>query len=234
MKLESLNWDSEFFEIKVGRIVFNNSESDLKKLLDEAKKQNYQLLYVFTDKNTMLSSEILNQWNGKLVDRKVVYKKEVSTNIKKDKFVFPYDDTSVNDDLLGLAYLSGQYSRFRLDKNFPKGSFERMYKEWLVKSVNGELADEVFVAKEADRIVGFVTLKVNNNNGNIGLIAIGENAQGKGLGTQLINVCENYLNKCSVETLTVPTQLDNLQACKFYKKYGFEEDSVINIYHFWI
>lgn len=179
MKLESLNWDSEFFEIKVGRIVFNNSESDLKKLLDEAKKQNYQLLYVFTDKNTMLSSEILNQWNGKLVDRKVVYKKEVSTNIKKDKFVFPYDDTSVNDDLLGLAYLSGQYSRFRLDKNFPKGSFERMYKEWLVKSVNGELADEVFVAKEADRIVGFVTLKVNNNNGNIGLIAIGKNAQAK-------------------------------------------------------
>lgn len=74
-----------------------------------------------------------------------------------------------------------------------------------------------FVAKEADRIVGFVTLKVNNNNGNIGLIAIGKNAQGKGLGTQLINVCENYLNKCSVETLTVPTQLDNLQACKFYK-----------------
>ncbi len=46
MKLESLNWDSEFFEIKVGRIVFNNSESDLKKLLDEAKKQNYQLLYL--------------------------------------------------------------------------------------------------------------------------------------------------------------------------------------------
>jgi hypothetical protein len=78
MKLESLNWDSEFFEIKVGRIVFNNSESDLKKLLDEAKKQNYQLLYVFTDKNTMLSSEILNQWNGKLVDRKVVTKRKLA------------------------------------------------------------------------------------------------------------------------------------------------------------
>lgn len=78
MKLESSNWDSEFSEIKVGRIVFNNSESDLKKLLDEAKKQNYQLLYVFTDKNTMLSSEILNQWNGKLVDRKVVYKRKLA------------------------------------------------------------------------------------------------------------------------------------------------------------
>ena len=234
MKLEYLSWDSEFFGIKIGRIVFNNSDNDLKELLDKAKKQNYQLLYVFADKNTMLSSEILNRWNGKLIDRKVVYKKKVSTNIKKDKLVFAYLDTSVNDDLLRLAYLSGQYSRFRLDENFPKGSFELMYKEWLIKSVSGELADKVFIAKEVDRIIGFVTLKVNKNNGNIGLIAIDKNIQGRGLGSQLINVCENYLNKCSVETLTVPTQLDNLQACKFYEKYGFEKDSIIYIYHFWI
>ncbi len=234
MKLEHLSWDSDFFGIKVGKISFNRSESELQLLLEDAKKKNYQLVYVFTHQETELSSEILNRWNGKLVDRKIVYKKEVSADIKEDKFVFPYSDTEINDDLLNLAYLSGQFSRFRLDKNLPERSFERMYKEWIIKSVSGELADKVFVVKEADRILGFVTLQIIENNGNIGLIAVDKDTQGKGLGTKLICSCENYLNQNAIETLTVLTQLDNLLACRFYEKYGFNAESITNIYHFWL
>lgn len=234
MKLEHLSWDSNFFGIKTGRINLNSSESELFMLLEVAKKQNYQLINVFADKETELSVKLLNQWNGKLVDRKIIYKKEVSASIKKDNLVLSYLDTDINYDLLNLAYLSGQFSRFRLDKNFPEGSFERMYKEWLIKSLSGELSDKIFVAKEADRIIGFVTLKTDNNNGNIGLIAVDKNTQGKGIGTQLINACEEYLNKNSIKFLTVPTQQDNLQACRFYEKYGFKEDNITNIYHFWL
>ncbi|OQB29176.1 MAG: dTDP-fucosamine acetyltransferase [Bacteroidetes bacterium ADurb.Bin174] len=235
MKLEHLSWDSNFFDIKVGRITLNCSENDIQALLEDAKNRNYQLVYVFTNKETELTSDVLNWWSGKLVDRKIIYKKDISSNIKEESLILSYSRAEINDELLHLAYLSGQFSRFRLDKKFPEGSFERMYKEWLKKSVSGELADKVFVAKEAGKIVGFVTLKINKNNGgNIGLIAVDKNVQGKGLGTQLINACENYLNNNFIKILRVPAQLENFQACRFYEKYGFKEDNITNIYHFWI
>lgn len=235
MKIEHLQWDSIFFGIKTGRIIFNQSEDDLLELLPEARNQNYKLLYVFSDEYIELSDNILSKWNGYLVDRKIVYQKEVCCyNVLNKKIVSPYTSFEISKDLLDLAYISGSHSRFRLDKKFPTGSFERMYKEWLLKSLNGELADMVYVASENNKILGFVSLKCKDNIGEIGLIAVNNEVQGKGLGTKLINACEKYLTEKSIYTLFVATQLNNKQACQFYEKYSFKKHKATNIYHFWI
>lgn len=235
MKLEHLDWDSDFFGFKIGRINFNNSEDNLLLLLAEAKLQNYRLIYVFMDEHTVLNSNLLNQWHGKLVDRKIVYKKTVKGNKEeKSHLISVLKEAQISDELLRLVYLSGHFSRFRLDKNFPKGSFEKMYKEWIIKSLSGELADRVFVAKEKGKILGFVTLRIKNTSGEIGLIAVDNKTQGKGIGTQLTHACEKYLKEKSISCLRVPTQVDNSQACRFYEKYGFEKNTITNIYHFWL
>lgn len=236
MKIEHLTWDSDFFGFKIGKINFNNSEERLLLLLKDAKLQDYRLIYVFTGEHTTLSTGLLNQWHGKLIDRKIVYRKAVNIdkiNFESNGSIISYE-TELSDKLLDLTFLSGQCSRFKLDKNFPKGSFEKMYKEWMVKSLSGELADRVFVAKEKDEMLGFVTLKIKNSSGEIGLIAVDKKAQGKGIGTQLISACEKYLSEKSILNLKVPTQLENSQACRFYEKYGFIKQCITNIYHFWL
>ncbi|VBB44613.1 GCN5-related N-acetyltransferase [uncultured Paludibacter sp.] len=238
MNLEYLQWDSDFFDLKIGRIICDKHfrESDLKEELNTAKKDNYSLLYVFTPERKVLTDEfqVLNQ--GKLVDRKIIYFVDdiEHKTLEKSTEIIDYSRGKLTDELLSLSYLSGQYSRFLLDENLQKNAFERLYKEWIEKSLSGKLADKVFVSLYEDKIVGFVTLKIKENNGEIGLIAVSEQTQGKRIGTKLIDVCIDYLNKKSIKKLTVPTQLNNIPARKFYEKYGFGKLSITNIYHFWI
>jgi dTDP-4-amino-4,6-dideoxy-D-galactose acyltransferase len=42
------------------------------------------------------------------------------------------------------------------------------------------------------------------------------------------------LIESNIFTLEVPTQLDNIQACRFYEKCGFQIKEIKNIYHFWL
>lgn len=239
MKLEYLDWDSGSFGFKIGLIVLDNSlsESLLNNLMEQAKEEKYKLVYVFTPEYTDLSNEILMEQNGKLVDRKILYRLNVSgNNVEYDDTILDWSAKKLTDDILQLSYLSGQHSRFFIDKKFPIEAFENLYKEWIDKSLSGHLADRVFVAIENKQIIGFVTLKINEDirNGEIGLIAVSEQAQGRRYGTKLVNQCIAYIQEKSMRSLTVATQMDNVQGCLFYERYGFLKDKITNVYHFWL
>lgn len=236
MKLEHIEWDSHFFDLEIGRIICNNNvdESELKATINIAK-QNYSLLYVVTPENNELNIKFVTDNGGKLVDKKIVYMLDIGdNNIESYSNIYDITGDKLNDNLLELTYLSGQYSRFLLDKQMPVNAFERLYQEWIEKSLSRELADKVFVYSEDDKILGFITIRIKENIGEIGLIAVSELVQGKRIGSKLIDTCINYLKQNSINQLTVPTQLPNNLACKFYEKYGFKKLSITNIYHFWL
>lgn len=238
MTLEYLNWDSIFFGLRIGRIALTDclSESSLNQLLTQAKEEQYNLIYVFTPELIRLSPDILATKNGKLVDRKVLYEIDIrGKEIKPDNTIEDWTGKYLTDDILDLSYLSGQYSRFLTDNKMPTNAFQKMYKEWIDKSLSGILADKVFIARENKEIIGFSTLKINTDlKGEIGLISVAEKAQGKRYGTKLINQCVAYLKTNSIDNLAVPTQINNAAACKFYEHYGFSKYSITNIYHFWL
>lgn len=232
--IQYLNWDSVFFDIKTGRINFT-SDLKLEDALRLAQNEGYKLIYVFGDKDFFLKNDLLERFNGKLVDRKIVFEKDIyNTNILDTTDIVEYKSTEINEALVELALESGKYSRFKLDKNFKNSDFERMYSVWITKSVEKKNADYVFVAKSENNIVGMITLTIENNYAHIGLIAILADQQGKGYGKKLMNKCIEtaFINNC--EKIQVPTQLDNNQACLFYKSCDFNEKNITNIYHFWL
>ncbi len=235
MNIDFLSWDSAFFDLKIGRIVCENKCEGLEAKLNQAKDADYSLLYVFTTENELLKEDFIQQYTGKLVDRKVNFQIDLTSFEKKENSgVQDYLGQELNTELLELSYLSGSYSRFFLDENFSKNSFEKLYKTWIEKSLSGELADKVFVWKDKNKIVGFVTLKIKDDEAEIGLIAVSKKVQGQQIGTKLVDACVYYLQKKSISILNVPTQLHNTQACNFYKKYGFTIKNITNIYHFWL
>ena len=108
-----------------------------------------------------------------------------------------------------------------------------MYREWINKSVSKTIADEVFLY-ENKQILGIVTLKLKENIATIGLIAVAENQQGKGIGRKLVDACMDFCQKNNIKKIEVATQKANLQACNFYEKYGFSVKEITPIYHFWL
>lgn len=228
-----LRWDSDFFNKKIGRIEVKSDYVNLVENLEKAFKKQYDLVYVFGNKNTDIPNQILEKFNGKLVDRKITFAAQIEDLQTKNTVGIKEFEEKNGNLLYNLAYLSGQYSRFRLDKNLEIENFKRLYREWVDKSVSHQIAKKVFIYEENGQTKGMITLGVKEKVANIGLIAVDEALHGKGIGMSLIDACVRYCKAENIITLDVPTQLDNAQACKFYEKCGFTEKSVQNIYHFW-
>lgn len=78
-----------------------------------------------------------------------------------------------------------------------------------------------------------VTLSYKSDCAVIGLIAVDNSYRGKAYGTQLLNACfDDILKIRLIELRLLPK--NNINACRFYEKNGFEVKNVTNVYHLWI
>ncbi|MEJ5961321.1 GNAT family N-acetyltransferase [Pedobacter immunditicola] len=237
MIIEYLNWDSDFFGIKIGQVRCSQAElnnADLIELFKQAKRDQYRLLYFIGDRDLHLDNVILEDFNGKLVDRKIIFGGVIDDTQEDTSLVEEYHSTVVAPALEQLAYISAEFSRFKLDVNFKKADFKRLYQVWITNSVQKVIADKVFVIIPNEKIQGMITLSVKNGVGVIGLLAIDDQSKGKGFGKQLVNQVKKYLYAQGVDSVEVATQSANVNACRFYEKCGLREKVVSHIYHFWI
>lgn len=235
MKLNKLDWDSDFFNLKIGSIEIENTKSLNIELL-KALELEYDLIYV-RGKGLSINDDTLNNFGGFKVDTKLVYQWSVlPQNVDLDQSIHIYQPDTVTKELRNLAIQSGVFSRFKTDQNFQNGMFEELYSKWIKNSVLKVNADFVFVKEVNTTVVGFVTLKLDNKNkwGNIGLIAVDKNYRGQRIGQKLINKVKSTLHQNKFNCLKVATQLDNNVACKFYETNGFSIYSQIEIFHFWL
>jgi GNAT superfamily N-acetyltransferase len=143
--------------------------------------------------------------------------------------------------LMSLAVASGAYSRFKLDKRLPEKGFEGMFHAWLANSMNRSIADEVFIAYDAEDsscIVGFITLKRKELNVNIGLLSVAASHRRMGIGNALLSRALMWaleeIGWSPRATMNVVTQGSNEPACKCYERFGYELESTQDVYHCWL
>lgn len=234
-----LDWDSAFLGYKVAMIEegcmtpidFNNCYNDLLQL-------NVKLLYWPSDFNCIYQESIINEHNGLLVDVKTTYELKIDASISDQAIPLAdikfYQNEEANVELLNLAVQCGEYSRFKLDPNITFNKFAELYSAWMIKSVQGTMADDVIVVKENNQIKGVITVYIENSIGNIGLVGVDEQSRGKGIGGKLIKAALGYFIHKGCETVRVVTQGKNEAACKLYEKYGFYVCNKVNFYHFWL
>ena len=227
--IEYLTWDSNFFDMRIGKSIITTS-SDWKSLILELQDDSlYDLLYIYDETRGVSPLDV-----AKLVDIKVLYGKKIKYNDRiESNCILQFTGDNPDEDLYSLALISGQCSRYKLDSRFPEGSYERLYSRWIENSVSGQIADAVLFYEENGHKIGMTTLSINGKNASIGLIAVDEKVQGKGIGTKLILASEQWLYDRGIDTLYVATQKNNIQGCNFYHKLGFSCVAVTNIYHLW-
>lgn len=227
LQTERLVWDSELFNLSVGKIELINHQ-----ITEYNPEPGFDLIYIFS--TTPLSLDQFEPNKPKKVDCKIVWSKK--SKLPRASTLVEYFDPLHHNyaELLNLAYLSGGHSRFKTDNKFPTGSFEKLYKQWIDNSLSSATCD-VIVSTENDRIRGFITLdKKNSETAVIGLISVNPNFQGLGIGSQLIHLAEQRANERGMSTVQVATQEQNLSAMALYKKNSFAILNRTYIYHLWV
>ena len=236
MNYQILDWDSDLFGIKVAKIIKPDLSADeIKSILCELKQKSVKLVYWASDKKC--DNEI-DQLGGKLVDTKTTFTIDFRNlnvqNIDSDDIVESYSPSIPIAEIEDLAIQSGEYSRFAVDPNFKKENFVALYKIWVNRSINKEIAKEVLMIRESNKVIGMITLGEKNGRGDIGLLAVDKSYRGKGYGEKLVSAAQSWFIQNRYTIGQVVTQDKNISACNFYKKYGYSIDKIEYFYHFWL
>lgn len=123
--------------------------------------------------------------------------------------------------------------------------FKRLSYEWLEKYVSVEPEDDkilndpwgvvlnnggyIFFAKYGEEIVGTVSLiKVDDGTFELAKLAVTEKYKGKKIGNALMEKCMQTAQKVNAKKLMLYTNRRLIPAIELYKKFGFNELSMIN------
>ena len=230
--IDYLNWDSHFFNLKIGKAVLSHTdEKNVALVFNEKKSEDYDVVYLFASGIDSGSDAAIRKAGGFMTDQKITYSKEIYKDKAHElsKVIRQYSG-QLTLELLELTLQSGHESRFNMDARLqPK--FELLYKTWIEKSLSGEMADSVLVYEEENTIKGFVTLKKESALGQIGLIAVAPQLHGKGIGKALMASSDNWYKSQQINTARVVTQKNNTAACKLYEKAGYTIEKTEFIYH---
>ena len=189
MKCEMLDWDSDFFGIKVARITEPVlAAEELTSILAELNRQRVELVY--WPSSTQFDCDEIKGLGGHLVDNKTTFvidfrQFDLDAMVSAD-IVVPYSPSMPFADVEDLAVQSSEYSRFAVDPRFPRERLVALYKTWIDRSIRKEIASEVLVIREGSRIVGMVTIGEKDGRGDIGLIAVDARCRGKNYGEILV------------------------------------------------
>ena len=231
MEIRALQWDSDFFGMRIGRadILTKEDAVSLAARHDELKQQ-FDLLYIFDANAVGFAAD-----GARLVDEKILYSKPCEPRKQFSEITF-YQGTTPSADLYRLALVSGGYSRFKLDERLPKGSYERLYNRWIENACPKEGTNKqiLLFKDEHDVARGMITVDHQGELGHIGLVAVDTDVQHQGIGGKIMSTVDGYLFERGIKTLEVPTQKTNTDACRWYEKNGFAVESITPIYHWWL
>jgi len=230
MRVERLEWDSNFFGCCVGRLIVDAGQEIPQSLFDD-----FDLVYVVVEGELSPLQKQYFATQYFLADEKLTYEKAIhhAGNPNSNILSWPYN-REVNKNLLDIAVQAGEFSRFRIDPKIPTAKFVELYEGWITNSVKRFLAEEVYYFSIDDQVAGVITLSIKNAKADIGILSVNRIFRGKGAATELVAAAEYWAKHIKgVPFIQVVTQASNHVACRFYEKNGFTIEKREYVFHWW-
>ncbi len=229
LRLECLDWDTEFFGFPVGKLVSASGPISVHQVRTLMQDKGFRLVYWDSDKSheSFAEHHVVDQarWLG--VAEHILNQTASSAGIQA------CTADSSPEGIVHLALQAGWSSRFQLDKRFTESQFKSLYETWIARSCRREIADEIFTIKDGDLVTGFVTVVHRESASQIGLIAVDANYRRRGIGSQLVSAAAKCALEHGNQSLCVVTQCCNKAAMRLYETAGFEKSDVRHWYHVW-
>jgi dTDP-4-amino-4,6-dideoxy-D-galactose acyltransferase len=233
-----LDWDSEFFGLRIGRVTENRLQPETIEQINQwADLQRIDCLYFLADIGDLKTIRLAEINEFRMVDIRVTLEKIIdkSTTIPDQASIGSIRLVSPDDlnALKAIARVSYHDTRFYADTNFPVARADALYEIWIEKSCKG-YADAVFVLEIDQQSAGYISCHLlGEGKGNIGLVGVSQNSQGKSIGNLLIDNALNWFVGKNVTQVSVVTQGRNIKAQRLYQRCGFLTRSLQFWYHRW-
>lgn len=235
-KPEHLEWDSTFFGVRVARIEGRELASDeLRTAVNASRDDRVDCLYLRSDANDVTTLRSAGEHGFRFVDVRITLDCELAdlTTVQAHdgiRTARPADIPALRE----IASYNHRNTRFYADDHFPRERCDELYATWIEKSVEG-WAQRVLVADHGAGPAGYLTIHVKPQAyGEIGLVGVARDAQGRGIGGQLVETAIAWLRQKGLLTASVVTQGRNVGAQRLYQANGFRTRSVELWHHRWI
>jgi GNAT superfamily N-acetyltransferase len=232
VSIETLEWDTKHFGIKVGRLTVEEDDT-LSEVLSSIAQSDLECLIARTPVDDVGRIKILEDCGFRLKDIRVhldlelanFHPARLSSGVEIQKYR--------RQDLEKLRQISGESfwsTHFHLDKKFIQEKVNKMYELWIDKAVKEKYS--IFVARKEGVPVGFLASNVELGDYYIELVAVAKKFRGKGIGKDLLNYSLRKA-KLGFKKASIAVQLGNITAIRLYEKLGFKINSSEATFHWW-
>ena len=234
-----LAWDSEFFGCRVARAADGRlTPASLAELLDWCRREAVDWLYFLADADddqtvTLAEGAGFHQVDVR-IELELALRDRPASASAGPSGVRPARESDLAR-LRPIAAAGHTDGRYFFDARVPAGRARALYETWIERSVTHGFADVVLVYDVDGTACGYITGRLaSDRTASIGLIGVGPEARGRGVGTELVNALLAWASQRGAERATVVTQGRNATAQRLYQRCGFRTRTLQLWYHHWL
>lgn len=228
-----LEWDSEFWGLRIGRVAGDLLTAGRSRAIDAwAREREIDCLYFRARADDRSTLEVAPEAGFRLVDVRLELARPVD-GVGGAAAVRPHRSSDL-PALRTIARTSHDNTRFFADPRFPDERCRDLYAAWIENSCAG-WADEVLVAEHDGRAAGYLTCNLDGEGGtvSIGLIGVAADQRERGLGSALLAGALAWASNRSASVLSVVTQGTNVRAQRLFQRAGFRTAGASLWFHKW-
>lgn len=228
--------DEKRFGIRSARGVITGREN-ISAVLGFCREQGVKFLIARCDTREIATAQELERQGFLLMDTLVYYRRTLENlPLLPDDLIIGYaapEDEKEIEEVAARTF-RGYKNHYHSDPRLDPAKCDEIYVDWAVRSCRKEGADEIILAKAENKILGFLTVRVNNPPEVEGpLFAVSPEAQSRGVGRALMIGAFHWAKKQGASSYVTSTQITNLVSQTLWIRLGLEPDHAFYTFHKW-
>ena len=233
---EFLDWDTEFFGIRIGRVIGHTvTRAKLKEIDTWSHRNKVRCLYLLAQCDDPETVFLAEEDGFHLVDMRVTFDRQLFEPFPEMAEGLRLAQPADMPVLEKWARTGFTDSRFFFDRQFPRERAAALYAAWVRRDNQSSSSAVIVFSPEENCPMGFISVTLNStaDAGQIGLLGVGPEARGKGAGQALVNGALAWAAQRGAQKAIVVTQARNIAAQRLYQRCGFMVHSIELWYHKW-
>ncbi|MCP4141692.1 MAG: GNAT family N-acetyltransferase [Chloroflexi bacterium] len=216
---------------------FAEKRADLSLINDFCAREKVNLLILRCETIQIDLVHALEKENFSLMDTLLYFRYTVSDEdtLPKKTNISParQEDESSLLEITKTAF-SGYSSHYHADPRLGREKSHEAYLDWASRSCRKEIADEVLIAKSEGKAIGFLSLRKNDRDQVEGpLLAVSPEAQGQGIGKDLMRAAFHWSQEEGAKDFIISTQITNLASQNLWTSLGMKLYHSLYTFHKW-